>query len=110
MVPNVDWISTKVNLGGLIAKFGHLRPILASRTHIWPLFHELCHESCALRYVGGVLELRKLDFRGLKTKSMLKSQIIEAKIGLLWPILVINPLKLAFLTSNLPLKPQNLIF
>ena len=29
-------------------------------------FHGICHGSCALRYVGGVLMLRKLNFRGLK--------------------------------------------
>ena len=29
-------------------------------------FYGLCHRNCALRYIGGVLELRKLDFRGLK--------------------------------------------
>ena len=29
-------------------------------------FHEVCHGNCALRYVGNVLEHKKLDFRGLK--------------------------------------------
>ena len=29
-------------------------------------FHGLCHEKCAPRYVGGILEHRKLEFRGLK--------------------------------------------
>ena len=28
----------KDNFRGLIAKIGHLRPILASRTHLWPIF------------------------------------------------------------------------
>ena len=28
-------------------------------------FHGICHGNCDLRYVGGVLELIKLDFRGL---------------------------------------------
>ena len=28
----------KANFRGLIAKIGYLRPILTSRTHIWPLF------------------------------------------------------------------------
>ena len=31
--------------------------------------------------------------------------VLEAKIDLLWSILVISPLKLAFLTSNWPLRP-----
>ena len=29
-------------------------------------FHGLCHGNCALRYVGGIIEPIKLDFRGLK--------------------------------------------
>ena len=29
-------------------------------------FHRICHGNCVLVYVGGVLEFRKLDFRGLK--------------------------------------------
>ena len=28
----------KANFRGLIAQIGHLRPILASRTHLWPIF------------------------------------------------------------------------
>ena len=30
----------KANFRGLIAKIGHYRPILASITHIWPIFME----------------------------------------------------------------------
>ena len=29
-------------------------------------FLGICHGNCALRYAGGVLEVKKLDFRGLK--------------------------------------------
>ena len=29
-------------------------------------FHGICHGNYALRYVGGVLMLKKLNFRGLK--------------------------------------------
>ena len=30
----------KANFRGLIAKIGHYRPILATRTHPWPIFME----------------------------------------------------------------------
>ena len=42
-------------IGLVIAKIGHYRPILASKPTYDPL-----------RYVGGFLEFRNLDFRGLK--------------------------------------------
>ena len=29
-------------------------------------FYEICHENCALNYVGGVLELRKFYYKGLE--------------------------------------------
>ena len=29
-------------------------------------FHRICHGNCVLEYVGGDLEFRELDFRGLK--------------------------------------------
>ena len=35
-------------------------------------FHGVFHGNCALRYVGGVLVLRKLDFRGLKCQYDVK--------------------------------------
>ena len=31
-------------------------------------FHALDHGNCVVRYVGGVLDLRKLDFGGLKNQ------------------------------------------
>ena len=55
-------------------------------THI----HGLCHGNCALRYVGGILELRKLDFRGLKGQFDVKKANFRgliAKIGHYMPIL-----------------------
>ena len=53
-------------------------------------FDELCHGNLCLRYVKGVLELRKLDFRGLNgqfdvKKAYFRGQI--AKIGVYRPIL-----------------------
>ena len=63
------------------------------------IFHGLCHGNCVLKYVGGILELRKFDFRGLKDQFDFKKPILRgltAKIGRhrsilasrthLWPI------------------------
>ena len=53
--------------------------------------HELCRRNSALRYVGRVLEHRKLDFRGLKGPFDVKKanfRRLIAKIGHLRPILV----------------------
>ena len=53
-------------------------------------FHGLCHEYCALRYIGRVLELIKLGFRGLKGQFDVKKTNFRgpiAKIGHLRPIL-----------------------
>ena len=65
-------------------------------------FHGLCHGKCALRYVAGILEHRKLDFRGLKGQFDVKKANFRgliAKIGhymailasrtLLWPIFMV---------------------
>ena len=38
--------------------------------------HEVFHGNCALMYVGGVLEFRKLDFRGLKGQFDVKKPIL----------------------------------
>ena len=56
----------KANFRGLIAKIGHYSPILASKTSLWAYFHGLYNSNCDIRYVGGILVLRKLDFRGLE--------------------------------------------
>ena len=53
-------------------------------------FHVVCHENYALRYVGGVLEFRKLDFRGLKGQFDVKRPNFvaqKAKLGDLGRIL-----------------------
>ena len=53
-------------------------------------FHGIFHGNCALKYVGGILELRKLDFRGLKSQFNVKNANFRgliAKIGHLRPIL-----------------------
>ena len=47
-------------------------------------FHDLCLRNCAIRYVGGVLELRKLNFRGSNANLMSKKlnfRRLIAKIG-----------------------------
>ena len=53
-------------------------------------FHVVCHGNYALKYVGGVLEFRKLDFRGFKGRFDVKRPnfgLEKAKIGDLRPIL-----------------------
>ena len=35
-----QFVVKKANFRGLIAKIGHYRPILATRTHLWPIFME----------------------------------------------------------------------
>ena len=47
-------------------------------------FHRIKYRNCALIYVGGVLELRKLDFKGLKGQIDVKKanfRGLVAKIG-----------------------------
>ena len=53
-------------------------------------FHGFCHGNCFLRYIGGVIELRKLNFRGLKGQLDVKKAnftALIAKIGPFRPIL-----------------------
>ena len=53
-------------------------------------FYGLSHGNCALKYVGGILELRKLDFRGLKGQFDVKKVNFKgliAKISYYRPIL-----------------------
>ena len=53
-------------------------------------FHEIYHKNFDLRYIGGVLELGKIDFRGLKGQFDVKNanfRGLTAKISYLWPIL-----------------------
>ena len=47
-------------------------------------FHVVCHRNYALKYVGGVLEFRKLGFRDLKCQFDVKRPNLgaqKAKIG-----------------------------
>ena len=60
----------------LIPKFGHFWPILATRTHLWQIFMGYAM-NCALRYVGGFLVLRKLNFGGLKGQFDVKKPSLE---------------------------------
>ena len=50
-------------------------------------FHGLCPRSCtlALGYIGGIQELRKLDFRSLKAKVGYLKPILTSRTYL-WPI------------------------
>ena len=53
-------------------------------------FHGIFYGNCALRYVGEVLKVKKLDFRGLKGQfdvKMVNFRGSIAKIGHLRPIL-----------------------
>ena len=53
-------------------------------------FYGICHKNCDLRYVRGILEFRKSDFRGLKSQFDVKKtnfRRIIAKIGHLRSIL-----------------------
>ena len=59
------------NFRGLIAKIGHLRPILTSRTHQLPIFMDYAM-GIVLRYVGGDLGVNKLVFWGLKGQFEVK--------------------------------------
>ena len=53
-------------------------------------FHDLCHGNCALKYIKGILELRKLDFEVLKGQFDVKKakglRGLKSKTGYLRPI------------------------
>ena len=66
----------KANFGGLIAKIGHYRPILASKTPPVIHFHGICHGEFDPRYIGKFLEFKKLDFRGLRGQFDVKRPIL----------------------------------
>ena len=66
-----------------MAYFGFLNPLMGH-------FYGICHENCSLRYVGGILELMKLEIRGLNSQFDVKKANFRgliAKIGYLWSIL-----------------------
>ena len=76
----------KANFRGLIVKIGNYRPFLLHRVY----FHGVCHRNCALKYVGGILELRKLLFGGQKGQFDVKKASFRGlilKIGHYWPIM-----------------------
>ena len=53
-------------------------------------FHRMCHDNCALKYVQGILELRKVYFKGLKGQFDVKKANfggLIAKFGHYRPIL-----------------------
>ena len=56
-----------------LAKIAYLSPILTSRHHFMNHFNELCHRNCDIRYISGVLEIRKFDFRGIKDQLDVKN-------------------------------------
>ena len=72
-------------------------------------FHGFCHGNCAIRYIGGVLELGKLDFRGLKGQIDVKKADIMgliAKVGYLRPILASRtPLWAIFMDFAIEIMP-----
>ena len=51
-------------------------------------FHEICHGKFDLKYVGGFLEFRKLDFRGFKGQFDVKKANFR---GLIAEICHLNP-------------------
>ena len=57
-------------------------------------FHGLCQGNCDLRYIRGILELRKVDFRGLKDQFDVKKanfRGLKARNEYLWQIWLIEP-------------------
>ena len=67
----------------LLAYFGNQNPTMT-------LFDGICHGNCALTYVGGILKLRKLHFKGLRGQFNVKKANFRgliAKIGHYWHIL-----------------------
>ena len=72
-------------------------------------FLELGHGNCVLRYVGGALELRKLDFKGIKGQFNVKKANFRgliAKIDYLRPILAsknhLQPIFMDYVTRIVP--------
>ena len=54
-------------------------------------FHGICHGNCALRYVGGSLVLRKLNFRGLKGQFGVKKANFRGLIAKIGHLIAIFP-------------------
>ena len=67
----------KAKIGELISKIGYLRPVLTSRIHLRPILMNFAIGVVLLRYVEGILKIRKSDFRGLKGQFDEKRLIFE---------------------------------
>ena len=72
-------------------------------------FHGICHRNCDLRYVGGVLEFKKLDFMGLKCQLDVKNANFRgliAKISHFRPILAsrthLRPISMEYTIGIVP--------
>ena len=76
-------------------------------------FLGIFHGNCDLRNVGGVLEFRKLDFRGLKGQFDVKKanfRELTAKIVHYWPILATrNQLLLIFMEYVMRIVLQSMV-
>ena len=55
----------KANFRGLLAKIDLFGAYLGFENPLATHFLDLYHRNCALRYVGGIYDHRKLDFGGL---------------------------------------------
>ena len=101
MVSNTNLMSKKTILGTIFKdNFGYQNPPMAN-------FHGIYHRNCSPRYVGVVLVLRKLGFRGFKGQFDVKKANFRgliAKIGHYWPIQLPEPTYSPFLQS----MPQKL--
>ena len=74
-------------------------------------FHGICHGNCDLKYIGLILEFRKLDFRGLIRQfnvKMANFRGLIGKIGHLKPILASIthqfPIFMNYVMENVPKK------
>merc|ERR1712002_1087988 len=56
----------KTNFRGLIPKTALIGLFWLLEPTYDQFFYGICHRNCALKYIGGILELRKVSFRGLK--------------------------------------------
>ena len=76
-------------------------------------FYQICHKNCALKYVGCILEPRKLHFRGLKGQFNVKNAIFRgliAKIDHYRRILASRtPLWPIFLEYTMEILPQGML-
>ena len=69
----------------------------------------ICYDNCALKYVQGILELRKVYFKGLKSQFNVKKANFRgliAKIGNYRPILTtrthLRPIFMEYAIGTVP--------